>query len=136
MLDHVLAYLRNYFPVWYQYGTFDIKNGAITVPELKDGQYFRIVGSVFNDGVHKNPASNLVDETFTGTVYALAIPQALLDLVAEIEKWQAKNGEKAAGPFQSESFGGYSYTLKSNAEGYGASWQSAFASRLNIWRKI
>ena len=136
MLDHVLAYLRNYFPVWYQYGTFDIKNGAITVPELKDGQYFRIVGSVFNDGVHNNPASNLVDETFIGTVYALAIPQALLDLVAEIEKWQEKNGEKAAGPFQSESFGGYSYTLKSNAEGYGASWQSAFASRLNIWRKI
>lgn len=136
MLDHVLAYLRNYFATEYIYGTFDVKDGTIRLPEILDGQYFRIVGSVFNDGVHQNPANNLKDETFTGTVYALAIPQALLDLVAEIEKWQAKNGEKAAGPFQSESFGGYSYTLKSNAEGYGASWQSAFASRLNIWRKI
>lgn len=137
MLDNVLAYLRNYFPVWYQYGTFDIKNGAITVPELKNGQYFRIVSSVFNDGVHQNPANNLKDETFTGTVWALAIPQDLLDLVTEIEAWQEKNGTAASGPYQSESFGGYSYSLKSGADGSGGfTWQSAFASRLNRWRKI
>lgn len=136
MLDHVLAHLRNYFATGYIYGTFEIKNGAVVIPEILDGQYFRIVGSVFNDGVHQYPANNLKDETFHGTVYALAIPKALLELVAEIEKWQEKNGEKAAGPFQSESFGGYSYTLKSGADGFGASWQNAFATRLSIWRKI
>ena len=136
MLNHVLAYLRNYFPVGDKSGTFEVKDGGIDLPFLQAGQYFYISGSVFNDGVHQYPAEGLEDETFHGTVYALAIPKALLDLVAEIEKWQEENGAKAAGPFQSESFGGYSYTLKSGADGFGASWQSAFATRLSIWRKI
>lgn len=136
MLAHVLAYLRNYFPVGYESGFFEVKNGSIELPNLKDGQYFYIIGSVFNDGVHQYPASGMTDEVFSGSVYALAIPKALLDLVAEIEKWQETNGEKAVGIYQSESFGGYSYSLKSGADGFGASWQNAFASRLNIWRKI
>lgn len=136
MLGVVLAYLRNYFEVRKTYCMYEIKNGTLVLPDMQDGQYFRIVGSVFNDGVHQYPSSDLTDEDFTGSVWALAIPKDLLDLVAEIEEWQTKNGEKAAGPFQSESFGGYTYTLKSNADGFGASWQSAFASRLNIWRKI
>lgn len=136
MLGVVLAYLRNYFEVRKTYCTYEIKNGTLVLPDMQDGQYFRIVGSVFNDGVHQYPSSDLTDEDFTGSVWALAIPKDLLGLVAEIEGWQKKNGEKAAGPFQSESFGGYNYTLKSGADGFGASWQSAFASRLNIWRKI
>lgn len=140
MIDHVLAYLRNYFPRWYRQGTFIVSNGSIEVDGLQEDQYFRICGSVFNDGVHRYPASDLMDEVFEGTVFALAIPPALLDVVKDIEVWQEKNGEKAAGPFQSESFGGYSYTLKSGAEsgsgsgGFG--WESAFKSRLSRWRKI
>lgn len=136
MLSNVLAYLRNYFPVGYETGMFEVKNGSIDLPFLQDGQYFLLCGSVFNDGVHQYPASDLEDETFRGEVISLAIPKALLELVKEIEEWQKKNGEKAAGPYQSESFGGYTYTLKSGADGFGASWQNAFASRLNIWRKI
>ena len=136
MLNHVLAYLRNYFPVGYESGTFKVENGSIDLPHVKDGQYFYISGSVFNDGVHQKPANGMTDEVFCGTVYALAIPKDLLDLVSEIEKWQADNGSKVSGPFHSESFGGYTYTLKSDANGFGASWQSAFANRLNIWRKI
>lgn len=137
MLDHVLAYLRNYFETGYIYGTFEIKDGQISLPEILDGQYFRIAGSVFNDGVHKYPAYSLTDETFTGTVWALAIPKALIELVTEIEAWQEKNGTAASGLYQSESFGGYSYSLKSgdgSSDGY--SWKNAFASRLNRWRKI
>jgi hypothetical protein len=136
MLGYVLAYLRNYFPVSREFGTYRVENGSIDIADMQDGQYFRIVGSVFNDGVHRYPASGLTDEVFSGTVWSLAVPKDLLDLVAEIEEWQKKNGERAAGPYQSESFGGYSYTLKSGSEGFGASWQSAFASRLNVWRKI
>jgi hypothetical protein len=78
----------------------------------------------------------MTDEVFCGTVYALAIPNDLLALVSEIEKWQEDNGSKVSGPYHSESFGGYTYTLKSDANGFGASWQNAFANRLNIWRKI
>jgi hypothetical protein len=136
MLNHVLAYLRNYFTVGYESGTFEVKNGSIDLPFLQTGQYFRISGSVFNDGVHQYPADGLKNEVFRGTVYALAIPQSLLDLVTEIEKWQEDNGYKASRPYHSESFGGYTYTLKSDANGFGASWQNAFANRLNIWRKI
>lgn len=136
MLGHVLAYLRNYFPIRKWFGTYVIKDGSFELSELQNGQYFRVIGSVFNDGVYKYPASGLTDEVFTGAVWALAVPKDLLDLSAEIEEWQTKNGAKASGLYQSESFGGYSYTLKSDAEGFGASWQSAFASRLNRWRKI
>lgn len=136
MLGNVLAYLRNYFPVRKWYGTYVVSNGSIELPEMQDGQYFRIIGSVFNDGVHKYPVDTLDDEIFTGSIWALAVPKDVVNLAAEIKDWQKKNGEKASGPFQSESFGGYSYTLKSSADGFGASWQSAFAKRLIIWRKI
>ena len=105
---------------------------------MSEGQHFRIVGSVFNDGVHQyNDELALTDETFYGEVWALAIPKALLDLVSEIEEWQSKNGEKSAGIYQSESFGGYSYTLKSDSGGNGdRSWMGAFSTRLNQWRKL
>ena len=136
MLGAVLAYLRNYFPVKKWFGTYVIKDGALEIPEIMDGQYYRIIGSVFNDGVHKYAESKLTDETFCGSVWSLAVPKELLDIVVDIEDWQKSNGKKAASLFQSESFGGYSYTLKGGTEGFGASWQNAFASRLNIWRKI
>lgn len=136
MLGNVLAYLRNYFPVRKWYGTYVVSNGSIELPEMQDGQYFRIIGSVFNDGVHKYPVDTLDDEIFTGSIWALAVPKDVVKLAAEIKDWQKKNGEKASGPFQSESFGGYSYTLKSGSDESVTSWQNAFKSRLNTWRKI
>lgn len=136
MLGNVLAYLRNYFPARKWYGTYVVSNGSIELPEMQDGQYFRIIGSVFNDGVYKYPVDTLDDEIFTGSIWALAVPKDVVELTAEIKEWQKKNGEKAAGPFQSESFGGYSYTLKSGSDESVTSWQNAFKSRLNAWRKI
>ena len=136
MLGNVLAYLRNYFPARKWYGTYVVSNGSIELPEMQDGQYFRIIGSVFNDGVHKYPVDTLDDEIFTGSIWALAVPKDVVELAAEIKDWQKKNGEKASGPFQSESFGGYSYTLKSGSDESVTSWQNAFKSRLNTWRKI
>lgn len=138
MLATVLDYLRNWFlvPNGIHCGTYTVQNGDITLPFLQKGQYFRIVDSVFNDGVYKYGEFPLQDETFTGCVCALAIPKAVLELAQEIEAWQAKNGSVASGPYQSESFGGYSYTLKSGTEGGAVSWQDAFSDRLNLWRKI
>lgn len=136
MLEQVLRYIRNWFPASFHNGTFFVENGAIDLPFMQNGQYFRIVGSVFNDGVYQYPAT-LKDETFNGSVWALAIPKAVLDIVSDIEEWNAKNADRVNSPYQSESFGGYSYTLKSeNGAGGGATWQSAFASRLNAWRKL
>ena len=76
-------------------------------------------------------------ETFTGEIWALAVPGAVIDLAVEIEAWETKNGAVSTGPYQSESFGGYSYTKATDAQTGGAvTWQSAFRSRLNQWRKI
>lgn len=139
MLEQVLMNIRNWFTVegGIHSGTFSIKGGGITLPFLADGQYFRICGSVFNDGLHKYPATNLVDEKFSGAIWALAIPPAVVDLADEIQKWQGKNGEVASSPFSSESFGGYSYSKATDAETGGAvTWQSAFKKQLSVWRKI
>lgn len=141
MLDEVLHELYGTmvyrWPVKELYGgEFKIENGSISLPFLLDGQYFRIVGSVFNDGVHQYPAQDLTDEVFRGAIWALALSPALLELVSEIETWQTENGDKANSPYQSESFGGYSYTAKTGEDGKAFTWREAFAPRLRKWRKI
>ena len=139
MLEQVLTHLRNWFlvPGGIHEGTYTIEDGGITLPFLANGQYFRICGSVFNDGLHQYPASDLKAETFYGSVLALAVPQAVIELASEIEEWQKKNGDASVSPYQSESFGGYSYSKATDAETGGAvTWQSAFKKQLSAWRKI
>lgn len=140
MLEQVLMHLNNWFlvPDGIHEGTYTIEDGGIALPFLvANGQYFRICGSVFNDGLHQYPAGDLKNETFDGAVWALAVPQAVIELEAEIEAWQKKNGEAAAGIYQSESFGGYSYSKATDSASGGAvTWQTAFRSRLNAWRKL
>lgn len=139
MLEQVLMHLKNWFlvPGGIHEGTYTIEDGGITLPFLANGQYFRICGSVFNDGLHQYPASDLKAETFEGNVWALAVPQAVIDLAAEIEAWQKKNGEASVSPYQAESFGGYSYSKATDSASGGAvTWQTAFRSRLNAWRKL
>ena len=139
MLEQVLMHLKNWFlvPGGIHEGTYTIEDGGITLPFLANGQYFRICGSVFNDGLHQYPASDLKAETFEGTVWALAVPQAVIDLASEIEAWEKKNGDASVSPYQSESFGGYSYSKATDSASGGAvTWQSAFRSRMNAWRKL
>lgn len=138
MLEQVLRHLNNWFLVEMHEGTFTVENGSITLPFLLTNQYFRIVGSVFNDGLHKYPAVDLTDETFTGTVWVLAVPKAVVALAEDIAAWQEKNGAAVESPYQSESFGGYSYTKRSVGSDGSAlnGWQDAFRGRLNDWRKL
>lgn len=138
MLEQVLRHLNNWFLVEIHDGVFTVENGSIALPFLQENQYFRIVGSVFNDGLYQYPVYDLADETFTGAVWALAIPNAVIALTKDIAAWDAKNGEAVASPYQSESFGGYSYTKRGagNDSGTLNGWQDAFRTRLNAWRKI
>ena len=138
MLEQVLRHLNNWFLVEIHEGTFTVEKGSIALPFLQNGQYFRICGSVFNDGLHQYPVIDLTDETFTGTVWALAVPKAVVTLSTDIAAWQEKNGEAIASPYQSESFGGYSYTKRSAGSDGGTlnGWQDAFRGRLNDWRKL
>lgn len=139
MLEEVLKHLKNWFvvPNGIHYGQFEIKGGALTLPFLLNGQYYRIVGSVFNDGLHRYGDYDLLTEEFEGTIWALAIPQGVQRLAEEIQEWETKNGAVASGPYQSESFGGYTYSKATDSSSGGAvTWQSAFRGRLNPWRKI
>lgn len=134
MIDEICASLHNYFAMDIVPGEYTVNDGEITLPFLAAGQFFRVVGSVFCDGVYRCGEKLPADETFDGAIWALAIPPALEELAAEIEEWKAKNADVLASPYQSESFGGYSYSKGTGSDS--ASWQGAFASRLNRWRKI
>lgn len=132
MIDEICASLHNYFAVDIVPGEYTVNDGEITLPFLAAGQFFRVVGSVFCDGVYRCGDKLPADETFDGAIWALAIPPALDAIAVEIEEWKQKNAEVINSPYQSESFGGYSYTKGSDS----ASWQGVFAKRLNRWRKI
>ncbi|NCE63731.1 hypothetical protein D1159_03840 [Pseudoflavonifractor sp. 524-17] len=140
MLEQVLTHIHNWFQVGIYRGTYIIQDGGITLPFLKDGQYFRITGSVFNDGLHRyGPEMELLqDETFDGSIWSLAIPKSVVNLAAEIAAWKEKYGAVIDSPYTSESFGGYSYSKASGAgdsTGSGG-WQAAFRARLNPYRKL
>lgn len=136
MLDEILAEIRNYFIVNVHSGKFEVIGGNLSPLDfLKDGQYFKIHGSIFNDGVYRYPESGLVDETFSGEIWALAVPPTLIALVADIEDYEKKAKENVS-PFASESFGGYSYTKATDGNGSPLTWKTVFAKKLNRWRKI
>lgn len=140
MLEQILNEIHNWFQRDIVSGTYTIQDGSIALPFLQDGQYFRICGSVFNDGLHQyGPAMELLqDETFTGAVWALAIPKSVVDLADEIAAWKEKYRAVIDSPYTSESFGGYSYSKASGAgdsTGSGG-WQAAFRARLNPYRKL
>lgn len=140
MIDELCAELRNYFirsDNDIHFGTFTVAGGNIgPVPFLQNGQYFRIVGSVFNDGVWQYPSAGLKDETFSGAVWAMTVPPAVIALAEDIRRWCDENASAINSPYQSESFGGYSYTKGNYNGGSGATWQSQFQSRINKWRRV
>lgn len=139
MIEEILDFIHNYFVKEKFEGEFKIKSGSLSVDFLLNGQYFKIVGSVLNDGVYKYPEDTLVDEDFEGEVWALAIPASFMSLANEIDAWQVKYGEESQNLYQSESFGGYSYTKASpsgNSKSAQLTWRDVFGSRLNAYRKI
>lgn len=137
MLSEILAYLRNYFVKTVHKGTFEIVGGNIAPLDfLIPNQYFRIVGSVLNDGVYcYGDTLGLLDETFTGEIWTLAIPPDLLKIADEITDFMASDEAKPSA-YTAESFDGYSYTKATDSDGVGISWQAVFAKRLRRWRKI
>lgn len=142
-LNLICEYLNNFF--WRQKisGNFIISGGTMEIPALKEGQYFRIIGSTFNEGIHIYPASDLKDEEFKGEVWAMVIPQDIIALASDLHDWLDAYGSAtsaANSPYNSESFSGYSYSKSTGADassGAGAnSWQAAFNSRLLPYRRL
>ena len=137
MLTEVCAEIRNYFVKDIHNGTFEIVGGKITPLDfIQENQYFRIVGSVFNDGVYKNTADlELTNEVFCGSVWAMAVPPSVVALAEEIKKYNESDEAKPSA-YQSESFGGYSYSKATDENGAPMGWKKVFASRLNKYRRI
>ena len=144
MLEQIMLHIFNWFDRAIEEGDYTIIEGHLELPFLQEGQYYRILGSVFNDGLHiYGSEEELVSESFHGEIWALAPPKAFLMLAQEIEEWCSANKEALNSPYSSENvIGVYSYTMKDGSSG-GAnkasqpySWQSQFRSRLNPWRKL
>jgi hypothetical protein len=140
ILTAVCRECRNYFVKEIYHGNFDISDGKITLyPAPLVGQYIRISGSVLNDGVYEVTDGLITldgarDESFSGSVAFLAIPSDFIALAGEIEAFQMAQNVGACA-VTSESFGGYSYTKATAANGAAVSWREVFASRLNAYRR-
>lgn len=152
-LTELCRELNNYFDDARYFGNYTVTNGVIDLSEfvadgsLQVGQYFRIAGSIFNDGVYQytSELDTLTDENIHGVIWTMRVPKDVFTLLDEINAWIAKysaSDEHSDSPYQSESFGGYSYSKSTgNSSSSGSSadlgtWQNAFRSRLNKWRKI
>lgn len=146
MITELCLELHNWFDQKRIFGTFKVEDGVLTYLDgeldIKDGQYYRIIESVFNDGVHKHGSETLVDEVFSGAIWLMAVPRDVINLASEISLWQSKYGGAESmnmSPFQSESFNQYSYSKGSVSASSASSvptWQSVFADRMRRYRKI
>lgn len=168
MLQEIMEYLNNYFvPISADVVEYTIADGMIS-PSFgaEDGDRFLICGSRRNDGVYtwhdgvigndddeRVPptvqggqetikAAGLRDETFAGTIRVCSVPPALLALSEEISQWVETYSGQLNSPLASESFNGYSYTLKSGGTRTGGmaakpiTWRDQFRDRLERWRGL
>ena len=121
------------------FSEFTITDGMLDLSDtdIQTGQYFRIIGSVFNDGVHQYPDSELIDETFDGAIWIMRVPPQILGLLEEINDWNDKYAPIIDSPFNSESFGGYSYSkgYRSSITSGWSTWRTKFEKQINKWRK-
>lgn len=140
MLEELLRTLNNWFERDSLVGDFKVVGGALLLPDgfLKEGQYVRVIGSTFNDGLHREGEADMADEEFAGEVRALAIPPSVIALSQEIGEWAKANQKALDAPYASESFGGYSYSKEgaSSSQNGSTGWRAHFRDRLNQWRKL
>ena len=144
MLSEICAEIKNYFTYRSDKhpGKYKVEGGVL-VPsvEFLTG-YYAVFGSRKNNGVHKSTDVLKDEGEFTGSVWIMSVPDDFIALTEEITAWQSKFGgvdSEAMSPYNSESFGGYSYSKSAGAaDGSGSSstWQSVYASRLNRWRRV
>lgn len=148
ILEEVLWHLHNWFPrESFEVADCQIVDGQLPArvcAQMGAANWYRITGSYRNDGLHE-VSDYLTDETFDGWITTCAIPRPVVELAAEISDWldatEEARQKALETPYQSESFGGYSYTMRGDLtaqDGPGGltGWQAAFATRLNPWRKI
>lgn len=151
-LEEVLDHIHN----WFERDVIPVQDCTVVDGELPEsvtdniptGAWYVIRGSILNDGMHLNPCNDMADETFSGTVTVCAVPKTLLAVAERVDDWirdRAVAASKAAqSPYKSESFDGYTYTVRDDLTSAGASssngglrgWQAEFSSDLNPYRRL
>lgn len=141
-LKAICDYIHNYFEKDIVEGEFTITGGLLDTNKVNilENQYYMIKGSIFNDGIYKHTSTDLTDETFKGTIITMAVPKDVLDVLKRATEWEQENAKVLQSPYQSESFGGYSYSkgASNNKDGSTGqfSWRDVFGSELKAYRKI
>jgi hypothetical protein len=147
-LYELCAECRNWFKPDIFPGTYTITGGVMEpLPEIPDGAWIRIVGSVFNDGCWQYPSADMTDETFDGAVWLMHVPPDFVALYNDINVWEDESkkaiadatAEVLSGPYSSESFAGYTYTRKTSIGDIPTTWKDprlGFSARLDRWRKV
>ena len=132
-------------------GDYEIEDGKITLTgTYLVGQWIHLQGSVLNDGVYSikgavegvyslsNGTDNEIltqdKEAFTGVARGLRIDSAFITLAREVLEFNQTQGKPSA--LTSESFGKYSYTRATDANGMVATWKQVFATRLHPYRMM
>jgi hypothetical protein len=133
MLDYLLDYLNNYFTKTHQHITITFNGDEISNVDNDYivGQYINIKDSVLNDGTYKITEINgtvlTVDRTLNAetsecSLFGLAIPKTVIDLVSKVTI--TNEG------IVSESQGNRSVTYS------GGSWQEKYHSVLSQYRRV
>lgn len=150
MLLEIMRECKNFFVVSEETGTFEIFDGFIQLDKkyLK-GQYIAIgrmtansPGSILNAGIYRiiddvytlKRTPPVEDEVFSGSVFGLSIPVDFLELVKSIEAFQEKQGTPTN--ITSESFGVYSESRATGADGAPMGWSDVFRKQLNRYRRM
>ena len=140
----VMRYCANFFEHGYIDADFTVSEDGVLSPidGIVSGQYVAVQGSTLHDGVYRIEGGRLdagsafvPAEVFSGRIWLLHPPADFLNVCRMVEAFENASG-KVNGPFQSESFGAYSYTRASGANGGLLTWQEAFSSRLRPYVKM
>lgn len=149
-MTEICQYLRNWFTKSKLYADFVVRDGVCYFSDgsdlpVVDGQFYRIVGSSINAGVHRagDYSDVLQDEQFNGAIWTMAVPQAVVNIARDISQWREKYenvDSQNMSPFSSESFNNYSYSKAQGFANVGGgmlnTWQAIYGPRLAPWRKI
>ena len=147
MLEQICLEIRNFFLVERVHGTYTIQSGILSpLPDgIKQGNYFRIVGSASHDGVYmrqaetgellSRPSGSDDDETFSGSIWVMRVPPAFVTLAGDIKAYAESDAGKASA-YVSESLGGYTYTKATGENGAPLRWQDVFRKDLNKYRRM
>lgn len=141
-LKTICDYIHNYFEKDIVRGEFTITGGSLNTDSINilENQYYMIKGSTFNDGIYKHVCTDLADETFKGTIITMAVPKDVINVLERASQWENDNKKTLNSPYQSESFGGYSYSKGTSTRKDGSSgqltWRDVFGDELKAYRKI